>query len=45
MYFTTVGRISLLTVVVLVALGRVLIVARPAPPRRIAVVLVLALGA
>lgn len=43
-YFTTVGRISLLTVLALLALGRVLIAARPAPPRRLAAILVLALG-
>lgn len=44
-YFQTVGRFSLLTLLVLLALGRVLIAARPAPPRRTAVILVLALGA
>lgn len=43
-YFTTVGRISLLTVLALLALGRVLIAARPAQPRRLAAILVLALG-
>jgi O-antigen ligase len=43
-YFKTFGRLSLLTIVVLLALGRALIAARPAPPRRTAVLLVLALG-
>src|SRR5262249_43587887 len=44
-YFRTVGRVSLLTLLVLLALGRVLIAARPFPPRRTAVILVLGLGA
>jgi O-antigen ligase len=44
-YFKTFGRISLLTLLVLLALGRVLIAARPAPPRRTAAILVLGLGA
>ena len=44
-YFKTLGRFSLLTLLVLLALGRVLIAARPAPPRRTALILVLALGA
>ncbi len=44
-YFKTYGRVSLLTLLVLLALGRVLIAARPYPPRRTAVILVLALGA
>ena len=44
-YFRTVGRVSLLTLLVVLALGRVLIAARPFPPRRTAVLLVLALGA
>jgi O-antigen ligase len=44
-YFRTVGRVSLLTLVVLLALGRVLIATRPFPPRRTAVIFVLALGA
>jgi O-antigen ligase len=44
-FFKTYGRVSLLTLLVLLALGRVLIAARRYPPRRTAVILVLALGA
>jgi O-antigen ligase len=43
-YFQTFGRISLLTVVVVLAGGRALIATRPARPARIAAILVLALG-
>jgi len=45
MYFRTLGRVSLLTLLVVLALGRVLIAARPFPPRRTAVILVLTFGA
>ena len=44
-YFTTVARLSLLTLVVLLGFGRVAIAARPEQPRRTAVLLVLLLGA
>jgi len=44
-YYETVARLSLLTLVVLLGFGRVAIAARPEPPRRTAVLLVLLLGA
>jgi O-antigen ligase len=45
LYFQTLARFSLLTLLVLLAFGRVVIAARPRRPRRIAALLVLGLGA